>query len=228
MNLKRRPPTGNIRRVTSHGKSIHGVITNKAGHLVQFESWAERSLLLRLDRDPSVVDYISQPEQFKYIDAEGKCRTHIPDFKVFRRNGDIQIHDVTQTDGGAHQDLHRRAETVREICQARGWHYIVHTDKTLPQPTELANLLALFRYRPGVYANQDVICAARENLSAGEPVPLRSLVSRVLHDLELSEPTVTAALCHLLWHGEIIADLNKKLLFRDGALSPDILVWIRA
>jgi hypothetical protein len=72
-----------------------------------------------------------------------------------------------------------------------------------------------------------VIRAARENLSGGEHVPLRSLVSRIAHDLELPEPTATATLCHLLWHGEIVADLNKKLLFRDGALSPDIVVRIK-
>ena len=58
MSLKRRPPVGNARRVTAIGQNIRGVMTNKAGHVVQFESFLERSLLLRLDCDPTVQDYV--------------------------------------------------------------------------------------------------------------------------------------------------------------------------
>ena len=63
MGLKRKPPAGNTRRVRSTGRNLCGVITNKVGRTVQFESFAERSLLLRLDRSADVVDYLSQPEQ---------------------------------------------------------------------------------------------------------------------------------------------------------------------
>jgi hypothetical protein len=35
MKFKRKPPQGNVRRVVSSGQSIRGVITNKAGRIVQ-------------------------------------------------------------------------------------------------------------------------------------------------------------------------------------------------
>ena len=69
MKLKRTPPPGNVRWVGTTGQNIRGVITNKMERIVQFESWAERSLLLRLDRDPEIIDYGSQPEQFKFVDS---------------------------------------------------------------------------------------------------------------------------------------------------------------
>ena len=97
MSLKRKPPEGNVRLVSSNGRNIRGVITNKAGRTVQFESWAERALLLRLDRDPDVTDYCSQPERFAYLDRDGKSHTYTPDFKVWRRNGEVEIHEVTMS-----------------------------------------------------------------------------------------------------------------------------------
>lgn len=33
MSLKRKPPTGDVRRVRSNGQNIRGVITNKAGRM---------------------------------------------------------------------------------------------------------------------------------------------------------------------------------------------------
>jgi hypothetical protein len=72
MSFKRKPPDGNVRRVRSNGQNLRGVITNKAGRLVLFESWAERSLILQLGRDGEVLDYQSQPERLSFSDDQGK------------------------------------------------------------------------------------------------------------------------------------------------------------
>ncbi len=44
MSLKRRPPVGNVRRVAAIGQNMRGIMTNKTGRIVQFESSLERSL----------------------------------------------------------------------------------------------------------------------------------------------------------------------------------------
>ena len=44
MSMKRKPPTGNVRRVISLGNNFRGVTTNKQGHLVQFESEQETKI----------------------------------------------------------------------------------------------------------------------------------------------------------------------------------------
>ena len=62
MSFKRKPPPGNVRRTVSLGNNFRGVTTNKQGRIIQFESEQERKLVLLLERDPTVVNYNSQPE----------------------------------------------------------------------------------------------------------------------------------------------------------------------
>lgn len=225
MSFKRKPPAGNVRRVRSNGSSSRGVITNKAGRLVQFESWLERALILRLDRDPEVLDYQSQPELFEFIDEQGKQRSYTPDFKVWRRNGEIEIHEVTLTKRRVRPDLRRREQAARKICQERGWQYLVHTEQTLPQGSELANLLALAGYRPTIYANQAIVETAFKQLASNRPEMFEVLVQQLEQALNAPEAQVTAALCHLLWHGELGTNLNQ-LLFDQGTILPGVCIWL--
>ncbi len=225
MSLKRKPPAGNVRRVRSTGQNIRGVITNKIGRLVQFESWLERALTLRLDRDPEVLDYGSQPETFEFIDEQGQARTYTPDFIVWRRSGAVEIHEVTMSRRRLRPDMHRREEAARQICQGRGWRYIVHTEQSLPQGSELANLLALAGYRPTSYANEVVTRTAFEQLEQSQMMALDRLVQQIGPELNLSQGQVTAALCHLLWSGDLLADF-EQLLFDEGAIIPGVCVWI--
>jgi len=223
MKLNRKPPPGNVRRVGSTGQNIRGVITNKAGRLVQFESWAERSLLLRLDRDPDVTDYGSQPEQFEFIDPHGQWHTYTPDFIVWRRNGQVEIHEVTLSKRRTHPNIRQREVAAAEICWTRDWWYVVHTEQTLPQGSELANLLALFRYRATAYADQAVTGAVFNRLSQTEPTAMPVLVTQVAHELGLPRPSVVAALSHMLWHGQVSTDLGQ-LIFSDNGIAPDVLI----
>ena len=225
MGFKRKPPAGDARRVRSNGRNIRGIITNKAGQLVQFESWLERALILRLDRDPEVLDFQSQPEMFEFIDEQGKKRTYTPDFKVWRRNGGIEIHEVTLAKRRVRSDLRRREQSAHKICQERGWQYLAHTDQTLPQGSELANLLALAGYRPTIYANQVVTETAFKQLASNRPVMFEVLVKQLAQVLNAPEGQITATLCHLLWHGELETDLNR-LLFDQGAIVPGVCIWL--
>jgi hypothetical protein len=225
MSFKRKPPDGNVRRVRSTGQNLRGVITNKVGRSVQFESWLERGLILRLDRDPTALDYQSQPEQYRFTDEEGQQRSYIPDFKVWRCDGTIEIHEVSLSKRRLKPEMRRREQAAREICQERGWQYLVHTEQSLPNGSELANLLALVGYRPTIYANQQVIQVTYEHLAGEQSVAFDRLVRQLGQKLSLSEAAVTATLCYLLWHGEIQTDLNR-LLFDQGAIEPGVQLWI--
>ena len=226
MKFNRKPPAGNVRRVRSTGRNIIGGITNKAGREVQFESWQERALLLRLDRDPAVRDYGSQPETFEYIDNEGKTRHYTPDFIVWRYNGQIEIHEVTLAKRRRSPEMRRRETIGSKICQGRGWRYVVHTEEDLPQGAELANLLALIRYRPTAHAHHAVTEVVCRQLGEGQPVVLALLIKQVAQELCLPEPRVVAALGHLLWHGQLKIDLNQ-LIFgstRTGLIF-NVPIW---
>ncbi len=207
------------------GSNLPGVTTNKNGHTVQFESFAERILLLLFERDKTVLDYRSQPETFEFTDRDKKLRRYTPDFKVWKTDGTIEIHEVTRTERQEQLRISEREAGARKICQDRHWKYIVHTEQTLPQETEATNLLALLHYRLKAYAHDTVIVAVLEHLKQNSTVQLHRCVEYIAHQLDLAEPLVFTTLCHLLWHGEISTDLQKLLIF-DSAFAPSATVWL--
>lgn len=227
MALKRKPPAGNIRRVAPISNNLRYAITSKDGETVQCESFQERKLTLLFDRDPTIQEYRSQPEQFAWTSSQGKPHTYTPDFMVWKTTGEVEIHEVTLTERQDRFNIQEREKAAREICQQRGWRYVVHTEKTLPQPTEEANLLALYYYRPTIYHNPAVTAAVRARLGSGERAELRLLVTDIAHMLSLPQPAVISAICHLLWHQVIEADLQHRLLFINAALAANLQVHLK-
>lgn len=225
MSLKRRPPADNVRRVAPIGDNLRGTLTNKAGRVVQFESFLERTLLLRLDRDRTVRDYSSQPEIFRYRDGEGRLHTYTPDFRVWRQDETVEIHEVMLTNCRARPAIYLRETAAQEICQGRGWRYVVHTEQDLPRGSELANLLALFRYRPTAYADACVIQAALARLKDGQRAYIGQVIGHLADELDLPETSIIPALCHMLWHGQLMTDLHNPI-FVGGAPFPHLQVWI--
>ncbi len=227
MTFKRKPPSGNVRRVAPIGGNLRYTVTGKTDQTVQCESFQERKLTLCFDRDPGIRTYTSQPERLTYLDAEGKTHTYTPDFMVWRVTGEIEIHEVTLTTRAAERRLQERTAAAQAICKERGWRYIVHTEATLPQATEEANLLALARYRPTAYANLDVAGEVQLRLAnASSPVLFHTLVTEMTHALQLQEALVVSALCHLLWHGALETDLCRYLIFQDATPRASLLVWL--
>jgi hypothetical protein len=225
MALKRKPPSGNIRRVASIGNNLRYAITSKVGETVQCESFQERKLTLLLDRDSTVRAYRSQPERFAFTDSLGHAHTYVPDFIVWKITGEIEIHEVTLTSRQDRFTIQERAKAAHNICQQRDWRYIIHTEATLPQATEEANLLALYRYRPSIYANAAVTTAIRQRLNGDKREAVHFLIAELAHTLSLPTPTVISALCHLMWHRAIETDLISRLLFVNATLAPYVHIW---
>lgn len=225
MVFKRKPPEGDVRRVRSMGFNLPGVTTNKNGHTVQFESYAERILLVLFERDKTVLDYRSQPETFEFTDEDKKIHRYTPDFKVWKADGSIEIHEVTRTERQEQLRISEREAAARKICQERQWKYIVYTEQTLPQETEATNLLALLRYRLKGYACDPVFATVRECLQQNTSMQLRACADYIAQHLAVAESTVFAALCHLLWHGEICTDLHSLLIF-DSAFAPNATIYL--
>src|SRR5256885_15616868 len=98
MALKRKPPPGNVRRVAPIGKNLRYTITSKAHETVQCESFQERKVTLLFYRDPTVQQFLSEPERLAFTDAQGNSHTYLPDFTASRTTGEVIIHEVTLTD----------------------------------------------------------------------------------------------------------------------------------
>ncbi|SRR6266849_7323881 len=103
---------------------------------------------------------------------------------------------------------------------------IVHTEKTLPQETEVANLLALLPYRLMKYAHGGISEAIHEHLSHTPSDSLSGCSHSIAHRLGLPESIVFGALCHLLWKEEILADLRSRLLIIDCMFNPAGKIWL--
>lgn len=226
MRLKRKPPKGNVRRVTTIGRNLRGVFTNKAGHPVQFESFEERILTLQFERDRSVKDYRSQPLTITFTDQDKRERKYTPDFVVWRINNAIEIHEVTISERRKLTHSREREKAAKRVCQTKGWKYVVHTEHTLPQETEVANLLALLPYHLMKYAHEGVATALREHLSRTTSDSLPGCSQGIAQRLGLPESTVFGAICHLLWTEEISANLRSLLLIIDCAFNPAVKIWL--
>jgi|SRR5579859_6041250 len=226
MGLKRKPPPGNVRRIAAIGGNLRYTTTNKANETVQCESFQERKLTLLFDRDPTVQEYRSQAERFTFTDASGRSHTYVPDFMVWRTSGEVEIHEVTLTSRQEQLHIQEREKAAHEICRQRGWRYIVHTEQSLPQSTEEANLLALYRYHPTSYAHSDVTRFIQERLRNAGSLTFQQISQEIIQRLDLPLPTVVSALCHLLWHGLLATDLGHQLIFHDATPRADLSLWL--
>jgi hypothetical protein len=212
-----------VRRVRSISTNCRGVTTNKRGRLVQFESEQERVLILLLERDPTVLDFCSQPETLAYVAADGRTHHYTPDFQVWRTDGWIELHEVTlearrQASGG----LPPREVAAQRICQQRGWRYLVHTEQTLPRGYAYTNLDILSAFRVASYADPALVSWWLQQVRASGPAQLQVLLAQ--HSGAVDQGRLLSTLYHLLWHGQIQMNWQRPLFWR-GALHPAACVW---
>jgi len=199
-------------------------MTNKAGHLVQYESFAEFLLVLTFERDLSVINYGSQPETFTFYDAEaGKKRVYTPDFIAWKKGG-TEIHEVTRTERQMRPNIQQREVAAHKICEERNWQYIVHNEKNLPNGAEKVNLLFLFSYRPSSYYNQDIADKLHLALESKNNQKLNELVNNLAREFDLPVALIFSTMYHLVWHRHLMTDLDKLLLI-DGLPDEQAFVW---
>jgi hypothetical protein len=72
--------------------------TATTGTLVGYESWLERDRLLLLDFDPDTVGIASQPFWLFWTTAEGKPRSHAPDYFARLADGSALVLDCRPAD----------------------------------------------------------------------------------------------------------------------------------
>lgn len=224
MIYKRKPPPENARRVRHINKNICGVTTNKRGRLVQFESEQERKLILLLERNATVSDFTSQPEVLAFTAENGSNRQYIPDFQVWRTNGQSELHEVTIAQRRQTKETIQQRETAaRQICQQRGWKYRVHTEETLPTGHEYANLDMLAPFRAGAYADEEIATWWVTQLERYAPVHPQTLLSHA--------PAVQAnglllnTLYHLIWHDQVHIDWTAPFIWR-GSFHLNARIWL--
>jgi hypothetical protein len=227
--MKRKPPAGNTRQVRYIDGNSRFVIINKTGKTVQCESFQERKLALLLERDHTVVDYISQPESLHFVNSAGQSKTYTPDFRVTRVSGPDEIYEVTLTERcQLKPGLREREAAAVQICQSQGLVYRVFTEEVLPNDTETTNLLTFYTARMARCA-QPAVRGAAVKMLAGTPLHIEQLIECIMMQTNLPRGTVHIAVKHLIWQGDL--DINWKQLFylttpwTGKRFAPSALVW---
>lgn len=107
---------------------------------VVFESFAERSFLLELDRSERLLAVASQPMLIRWQGAEA---AHTPDFFVRLRGAPGILVDVRPA-SRIDERTRRQFDRTAHFAAARGWAYVVHQGLSKVRD---ANLRFLSRYR---------------------------------------------------------------------------------
>lgn len=174
------------------------------GH-VEFESLLEREYLLAADADADVVAIAAQPLALLWPHGTPDQRNHVPDFFVRLASGDGRLVDVRAPDRVANNA--KQFAMTRSVCDEIGWQYEVFTG--LP-PTRSRNLRWLAGYRHDRHAPSPT--TAREIRKCfATPMTLSTGIDLASASTVLPPDIATAHVLHMLWRGQLAADLNIPL-----------------
>jgi hypothetical protein len=174
--------------------------TATTSSLVGYESWLERDRLVLLDFDPNVVGIAAQPFWLFWTTAEGKARSHAPDYFARLADGSALVLDVRSAERIKARDRIAFGAT-REACATLGWRYEV---AGAPPDALLANLRWLAGYRHPRHHLPDIAAALRAAFAA--PAGLLDGAE------DVGDPiAVLPVLFHLLWRRELHTDLRRPM-----------------
>jgi len=172
------------------------------GDLVVYESRLELARIMLVDFAPDVRGIAAQP--FRLIAADGdRIRRHVPDIFLVDADGGVKVVDVKsphkRNDPEVRALMRRTARTVA----LRGWGF---EDWYGAPGHVLANVSFLAGYRRRRLVREDLIPVVREASSTGSAiVDLERSVTQAPPML------VRPVVLHLLWTGELVADMTKPL-----------------
>ncbi|MFE2754008.1 TnsA-like heteromeric transposase endonuclease subunit [Actinosynnema sp. NPDC059335] len=192
-----------VRRFPSYKGQRHYVgrwWTATTGTLVGHESWLERDRLILLDFDPDVVGIASQPFWLFFSTAEGRRRSHAPDYFARMADGSGLVLDCRQSDRVKPRD--RVAfEATAAACAVLGWRYEV---VGAVAPVLMGNVRWLAANRHPRHLLPEVAAGLREVFAR----PCGLLEGAAL----VGDPVaVLPVLYHLLWLRELSVELSVPL-----------------
>lgn len=175
--------------------------TSTTGGHVGYESWLERDYVQALDFDQNIVGIASQPF-WLYWEGERGRRRHAPDYFARRADGIGVVVDVRADDRIEAKDVEAFA-VAAQLCELVGWEF-----RRVGEIAAVlrANVRWLARYRhPRCAGRAEVAERLREVFAS--PGPLLDGAEEVGDRL-----AVLPALFHLMWRGDLAADLERVRL----------------
>lgn len=173
--------------------------STNCAHVI-YESRLELARLLLADFDTSVTKIVAQPFLLRAL-VDGKVRRHIPDYCLLTRDAPIVI-DVKPSQRMAKPIVRATFAWTRELMESIGWRFEVANE--MPEAL-LANVRFLSGFRRTEGISQP--CLADLRALDIDGIEFRDVKRMLPHP----EPLVRAAILHLLWKQEVVADLTDVL-----------------
>jgi len=181
--------------------------------MVQFESPLELDLLYRLDIDPDVISYESQPVRIEYVD-KGKARHYTPDFLIHRRSGSKHVRLLCEVKTLSDLDKDWRKyspglSAAGHYAERRGWTFEVYSEYEI-RTDYLWNAKLLWEHcrEPAVQRQQTKVLWAMNALK-------RCTLSEIAGDISALPDEESAARTRALWQliaqRRIRTDLERRL-----------------
>ncbi|MGC5008828.1 TnsA-like heteromeric transposase endonuclease subunit [Streptomyces sp. DT203] len=170
------------------------------GKHVGCRSLQRLSVAMLLDFHPNVCDFAAWTARLEWSER-GRTRRFVPDFFVRTAVGATVVVACPPATGPSSR-WERQREVLEQACGEAGWQL---GSPRLPQPTALANLRWVSRYRHPRNADQDV---ERALLAAFEqPRPLMEGVEAA----RVPQLVALPRLYHLLWRRQLTMDWSIAL-----------------
>lgn len=171
------------------------------GH-VGYESRHELSRLLLADHDLTVVAIVSQP--FLLTErVEGRALKHVPDYLLVHADESVTVVNVKTPERLASAKVAGALDWAGRCFARRGWAHDVWTGAAAP---ELANVRFLAGYRRAWLFDPRLLERARVVAPGRTIGEAAALLGR-----DWPWQRARPALLHLLWCGELVADLEAPL-----------------
>lgn len=170
------------------------------GRVLGVESGLEYELLLDRDRDPSVSWLVPQPSRLRFRPATGRARSHVPDLLEQRSDGSVVLWDARPQE--RRDDKFEEAVAVTAAaCTEVGWRHAVFTGHGRAHRYTLRWLASFRSPRPWHLA-------ARAELQTvlGESGSVASVL-----EADRGGGHLVQTMWHLMWTGELAADLTQPL-----------------
>ncbi|MEV5981423.1 TnsA-like heteromeric transposase endonuclease subunit [Streptomyces sp. NPDC052114] len=194
-------PTASVRQTNGQALESGTYWSATTGGHVIYESRLELVRLLCADFDPLVHGIVAQPFLLKAI-VEGRVRKHIPDYLLITKSGPVVV-DVKPRQRWSEPVVSCTFAWTRQAVEARGWRYEVWD---APPAAALENIRFLAGYRRPWLFQPEVLEELRSaDLSGMTLAQASSSLS------QRPDPTVRAAVHHLLWSHDLHVDLTEPL-----------------
>lgn len=168
---------------------------------VVYESRLELARVLFADFDASVLAIVAQPFLLTSV-VQGRACRHVPDYLLVTKQGPVIV-DVKPRHRLAKPQVALQFAWTREVVESRGWRFEVWSE---PPQGVLENIRFLAGYRRDWLFRSDLLGELR-----GTRLDAMALGQAVGSVPRWPAPLVRAGLFHLLWTGELLADLEVPL-----------------